>query len=41
MLAGHLAGTDDAGLLDQLVSHRALACREVTRRGAMQGTGGP
>jgi hypothetical protein len=30
MLAGHLAGTDDAGLLDRLVSHRALAGPEVT-----------
>jgi hypothetical protein len=30
MLAGQLAGTDDAGLLDRLVSHRALAGPEVT-----------
>ena len=30
MLAGHLAGTDDAGLLDRLVSHGALAGPEVT-----------
>ena len=30
MLAGHLAGTDDAGLLDRLVSHRALAGPQVT-----------
>jgi hypothetical protein len=30
MLAGHLAGADGAGLLDQLVSHRALAGPEVT-----------
>jgi predicted Zn-dependent protease len=29
MLAGHLAGTDGAGLLDRLVSHRALAGPEV------------
>jgi hypothetical protein len=29
MLAGHLAGTDGTGLLDQLVSHRALAGPEV------------
>lgn len=29
MLAGHMAGTDDAGLLDRLVSHRALAGPEV------------
>ena len=30
MLAGHLAGADGARLLDQLVSHRALAGPEVT-----------
>ncbi len=30
MLAEHLAGTDDSGLLDRLVSHRALAGPEVT-----------
>jgi hypothetical protein len=30
MLAEHLAGTDDAGLLDRLVGHRALAGPEVT-----------
>jgi hypothetical protein len=30
MLAEHLTGTDDAGLLDRLVSHRALAGPEVT-----------
>ncbi len=30
MLVEHLAGTDDAGLLDRLVSHRALAGPEVT-----------
>jgi hypothetical protein len=30
MLAQHLAGTDDAGLLDRLVSHRALAATEFT-----------
>ena len=30
MLAGHLAGTDDAELLDRLVSHRALAGPQVT-----------
>jgi len=29
-LATHLAGTDDAGLLDRLVSHRALAGPQVT-----------
>jgi hypothetical protein len=30
MLAEHLAGTDDGGLLDRLASHRALAGPEVT-----------
>jgi hypothetical protein len=31
MLAEHLSGTDDAGLLDRLASHRALGGPKLTR----------
>jgi len=38
-LAAHLAGTDDAGLLDRLVSHRALAGPQVTYLRALTARG--